>query len=1302
MSNTETHAVTGPAVGRSAGRTGRAGEHAGRARARTGASTRSEGTILELTLLDVFEATVATCGERPAVDAPRGLLTYNDLAAEVQELAARLRDGGVGPGDRVGVRVPSGKADLYVAILGVLAAGAAYVPVDADDPDARAEQIFTDAGVCAVIGKSLEITWRGPAGGRRGRPTADDDAWIIFTSGSTGKPKGVAVPHRAAAAFVRAEDDLWQVLPEDRVLAGLSVAFDASCEEMWLAWAHGACLVPAPRALVRSGVELGPWLKEHGITVISTVPTLAGIWDDDALAAVRLLILGGEACPDHLVERLAPGRELWNTYGPTEATVVATATRLHPGAPVTIGKPLRGWKLAVIDSEGQLVADGDAGELVISGVGLGRYLRPELDAERYRSLPAMGWDRAYRTGDIVRKTDHGLEFVGRRDHQVKIGGRRIELGEVDGMLSSIPGVRGACTIVRESAAGNKILVGYVAGDVDAQDVRAVAAERMPASLVPLIVVLHELPVATSGKVDRKALPWPPPSSSERGADGDAHLTPAERELATRWRGQLGPVAIDADSDFFALGGTSLAAAKLVSVLRTEHPAIAVADIYNHRTLRELAARLETIRAIDTSSQLELSPGPMRRLGLMQLIGVFVLFAVQSVPWLLGALAYGDIADIGTPHVGWLWLGVAWIVLASPPARIALQCVCTRVLLRDLRPGRYSRYSSLAARLWFVDRLAEVTRFQRLGGTPWADRYARLVGADVGKGARLATVPPAGSLLHIGAGATVESNVDLRGWWIDGQELVVGEIRIGAGARIGSRVLLNPGAVVRDGAEIEMGTVVSGEIPAGERWGGAPARRTGSAGDNWPAEPPKASRAGGWAWLFGAGVVLDLVLSMAAFAPAIGLLALLGSEVPTLQTSLFTILIEAAIVTAVTVPVTAILIALTLRLVWRLVRPGWYDEHAPVGWALWFGEQLRQSSSTLLFPLYASTYTRPWFRLMGLKIGRGTEISVTTGLNPLVSFGELSQCTDDIGFCGVRSRDGWIAVEPIEVGDHTFLGPGSILRGGTRLGDDSLLGVMTLSPKNPDPGTSWLGAPALELPRVPDATDASRTTNPPRRLRLARGVMDLLRLLVPNTIVLLIEALEIMTLATVCAHFGLLVGILAAPFVLIAGGLVATAVTVAMKWILIGRYRRSEHPLWSFFVWRDEMMNAAQEQLADERLLRLAIGTPIMSMYLRAMGSRVGRGVWCETTAVTEYEMINLGDATAVNRGGCLMTHLFHDRLLRIGPTRLDPGATLGPTAVVLPDTHVGTDTRVFGHSVVLRGEELPPGTRWHGTPVVAL
>ena len=215
------------------------------------------------------------------------------------------------------------------------------------------------------------------------------------------------VSHRSAAAFVDAEARLFlqdaPLGPGDRVLAGLSVAFDASCEEMWLAWGHGACLVPAPRALVRSGEDLGPWLLGHGITVVSTVPTLAALWPQDAIENVRLLIFGGEACPPELVARLASdGREIWNTYGPTEATVVACASLMDGTGPVRIGLPLDGWSLAVVDAEGQRVADGEAGELIIGGVGLARYLDPVKDAEKYAPMPTLSWDRAYRSGDVVR------------------------------------------------------------------------------------------------------------------------------------------------------------------------------------------------------------------------------------------------------------------------------------------------------------------------------------------------------------------------------------------------------------------------------------------------------------------------------------------------------------------------------------------------------------------------------------------------------------------------------------------------------------------------------------------------------------------------------------------------------------------------------------------------------------------------------------------------------------------------------------------------------------------------------------
>ena len=355
------------------------------------------------TLLDILRATTLRHPEASALDDGRGALSYRELMARVIATAATLQREGVHRGDRVGVRMPSGSRELYISILAIIAAGAAYVPVDADDPEERAELVFREAAVRGVITGTGQYTAgpdQLPAPLFEGRPPhpstsslaiyapplVTDDAWIIFTSGSTGTPKGVAVTHRSAAAFVDAEAHLFlqhePLGPGDRVLAGLSVAFDASCEEMWLAWRYGACLVPAPRSLVRSGVDLGPWLTARGITVVSTVPTLAALWPAESLENVRLLIFGGEACPPELAARLAvEGREVWNTYGPTEATVVACAALLDGEPPVRIGLPLDGWDLAVVDADGRPVGTGEVGELIIGGVGLARYLDPAKDAE---------------------------------------------------------------------------------------------------------------------------------------------------------------------------------------------------------------------------------------------------------------------------------------------------------------------------------------------------------------------------------------------------------------------------------------------------------------------------------------------------------------------------------------------------------------------------------------------------------------------------------------------------------------------------------------------------------------------------------------------------------------------------------------------------------------------------------------------------------------------------------------------------------------------------------------------------------
>ena len=539
------------------------------------------------TLCDILDATAARHPDAPAIDDGDQILTYSQLSAVVRRGAARLAQLGVRRGSRVGIRMPSGSRDLYTAILSVLYAGAAYVPVDADDPEERATLVFGEAKVDAIADAdgihvtdgaspdpaATSLTVSSPDASTpdsttpdsttpdsvstgatstadspdANRPTPGDDAWIIFTSGSTGTPKGVAVTHRNAAAFVDAEATMFcrdePLGPGDRVLAGLSVAFDASCEEMWLAWRHGACLVPAPRSLVRSGMDLGPWLVARDITVVSTVPTLASLWPPEALEAVRLLIFGGEACPPELADRLAvEGREVWNTYGPTEATVVACAALLGGPGPVRIGLPLPGWDLAVVGADGLSVAEGETGELIIGGVGLAHYLDPAKDAEKYAPMPTLGWERAYRSGDLVRLDREGLVFGGRADDQVKVGGRRIELGEIDNALQHLPGVSGAATAVRKTAAGNSLLVGYLVSpdpEFDVANAHHLLAEQLPAPMVPRLALVDELPTRTSGKVDRDALPWPLPGTDNSDEEDASDLSGTEAWLAARWTDVLG-------------------------------------------------------------------------------------------------------------------------------------------------------------------------------------------------------------------------------------------------------------------------------------------------------------------------------------------------------------------------------------------------------------------------------------------------------------------------------------------------------------------------------------------------------------------------------------------------------------------------------------------------------------------------------------------------------------------------------------------------------------------------------------------
>jgi len=1279
------------------------------------------------TLVDILLATADRYPTAAAVDdggedvGATGPLSYRETVAEAERMAARLTEAGVRRGDRVGIRLSSGTRDLYLSILGTLFAGAAYVPVDADDPPERAELVFGEADVAVVVTDGPTITPQRalPSGGHDPqKPRPEDDAWVIFTSGSTGVPKGVAVTHRNAAAFVDAEAGMFlqdaPLSPDDRVLAGLSVAFDASCEEMWLAWRNGSCLVPAPRALVRTGMDLGPWLVDRDITVVSTVPTLASLWPAESLAAVRLLIFGGEACPPELVERLvAGGREVWNTYGPTEATVVACGALLDGEGSVPIGLPLAGWDLAVVGEDQQPVPPGESGELIIGGVGLARYLDPVKDAEKYAPMPSLGWERAYRSGDLVRYEPEGLLFLGRADEQVKLGGRRIELGEIDAALQGLPGIAAAAAAVKNTRGGSQVLVGYLVPvesqthEYDLSAALELLRAELPAALVPLLAVVDELPTRISGKVDRHALPWPIAGGAPGSYDSLGHT---EAWLAGLWEDILGASGLDEASDFFAFGGSSLSSARLVSRLRERYPEATVAMIYAAPKLGDLARSLEALAPAAVPFERTVRPVP-RSAQWVQTLLTIPLNTFAGLRWLTWMAAISNVVDaVGhfefVHTVSWWWILAGWFVFLSPIGRMGLTVIGARLLLRGITPGSYPRGGKVHLRVWTAERFAEAVGAASLAGAPWIVYYARALGAKVGPGVDLHSLPPITGMIHLGRGCSIEPEVDLAGHWLDGDILRLGTISVGAGATVGARSTLGPGTAIGPRAVIEPGSAVVGKVPAEQAWAGSPAHRVIRVKDDWPTERPP--RRPAWIAAYGAVSSLLAILPVLAFAAGAAVAGWwIGASRPDdrgVDVVGFTLgdlsaaLVAVPLITLTALLAYALLTLLAVRLLGIGLRAGFFPVRSRIGWQVWATERLMDDARTLLFPLYSSLATPGWLRALGATIGSGVEASTVLMIPKMTTVGDGAFLADDTMVGSYELAGGWMRIRRAKVGKRAFLGNSGMTGGGRRVPNDGLVAVLSAAPDRAKKGTSWIGSPPVQLQRQATSGDVSRTFDPPTKVKVARALVELCRL-IPVMVTVAIGLGVLLTLAELVNSWGFLGAALLSGFVLLAAGGVAGVISSAAKWLLVGRIRVGEHPLWSSFVWRNEVADTFVETVAAPWFARAASGTPVLNLWLRSLGAKIGRGVWCETYWLPEADLIELGDGASVNPGCVLQTHLFHDRIMAMDTVILEPGATLGPHSVILPAASIGASSTVGPASLVMRGETVPAGTRWRGNPI---
>ncbi|MFE4974132.1 amino acid adenylation domain-containing protein, partial [Kitasatospora sp. NPDC056651] len=579
------------------------------------------------TLAELVDAQVARTPDAPALYAEDTTLSYAELDARANRLARLLAARGLGTEDVVALALPK-SPEAIVAILAVAKTGATWLPADPAYPAERLRHMLADSRAALVL-TTAEAAGRLPdtdaprllldsaehlaaLAARSGTPftaaervrplSAPNTAYVIYTSGSTGVPKGVAVTHTGLPSMIATQVAATGVGPGSRVLQASSLSFDVSVSDLAAALTTGAALVLPREQSELVGEALAALIDRYGVTHADLAPAMAATLPDVPLPSLRTLVSGGEAVPRELAARLGRDRPMFNSYGPTEATVSVTLSEPLTGTEQPpIGHPFQDVRVHLLDERLRPVEPGTVGELYLSGPHLARgYLgRPALTAERFVACPfgepgdgplqpdgGQG-GRMYRTGDLGRQRPDGqLEFVGRADDQVKIRGFRVELGEIERTLCAHPGVRQAAVLLREDRPGERRLVGYTVGPADPAELRAHCAERLPDHMVPVVVVLDRLPLTPNDKVDRRALPAPVLGAADEG--GRAPAGESEHALARLFAEVLGLPRVGVTDSFFELGGDSIVAIQLVSRARQAGLRLTPREVFDAPTVEALA------------------------------------------------------------------------------------------------------------------------------------------------------------------------------------------------------------------------------------------------------------------------------------------------------------------------------------------------------------------------------------------------------------------------------------------------------------------------------------------------------------------------------------------------------------------------------------------------------------------------------------------------------------------------------------------------------------------------------------------
>lgn len=991
--------------------------------------------------------------------------------------------------------------------------------------------------------------------------------------------------------------------------------------------------------------------------------------------------------------------------------------------------------MLVINAERELLAQGEIGELCIFGpsVASGYLARADLTADKFIQNPwAVHADEQllYRTGDLAKIDEYGqVHCLGRADDQVKIRGFRVELGEIEAALCDIEGIATAAVILKAEHGVDQLIAFIVTEieekqQIEIKQLRQILMQRLAPYMLPNhFEVLEDIPRLLSGKIDRKALKLRQLTAIVDQRESDQPRNAAE-QLLFEVLTQLFPnTPIKLDSDFFHdLGGHSLLAAVLISRLR-QHAAyshLTIQHLYQNPTVAAIAAQmLEQAQSLDDPQLGQDNPRHFMYkwlCGLAQSITIPVLISINILQWLAPFFTYhyftGGSQDSIPAAIMMSLLVYVTVISCSFIVSIGVK----RLLMFGIGAGRYPLWGMTYFRWWLADRILSLSPAYLLSGSTLLNLYLKALGVKIGHDVTIGSVHiRMPSLLTIEDGVSIGSQVNLENAKVEHGHLILGSIHLKKDSYIGSYSILEENTVVEEQAQIHALSAIEHDkvIPAGEIWEGSPAEKIGHVSElETPLKRPRFSILHQYAEYiyYAASALMIACIFFIPIFPSFILVDWLDAHIFNidphhhLQIALyyFALAIPASVMMLL---ITALIAATLRKLVLPQLKPGTYAVHGEVYYRKWFAAQILETSLHTLHGLFATLYAPIWFRLLGAKVGKNTEISTATGVIPeMLTLGEECFIADAVMLGDEEIKDGWMRLKSTQIGQRSFVGNGAYIGDGTLIPDHVLIGVQSKTPANQEmyAGQTWFGSPALLLParETVQAFPEHLTFNPSQIRRLTRAMIEGLRIVLPVALAIGVGYSIVLEVIDIINQYGIAMGGIALMLAGLIYGVGCFSIVLVLKWLLIGRYQACAVPMWTLFVWLSEGITSLYESVAIPNFLNFFRGTPMLPFFLTLLGAKIGRDVYLDTVDLTEFDCVSIGDRAEFNRFSGPQTHLFEDRIMKIGQVKVEHDVVVNARSIILYNAQVSHHAVLGPLTMVMKGESIPAQSAWIGSPAV--